>query len=223
MSDPTPGTPRTRKPVIVVLIAVTVAVTVSGAVLIGLGVWRMASSAPGVPEPPQRIAVEESTEAVAPIPAGVPHTLRIPVIRFEAPALPLALDGAPTILPPTKGDAYWLEEYGAPGADSSGTVYLAGHSSADGTAVFDPLIDRGEQASALQIGDEILVDTDQGTVVYHIQALERHPKTELADIENLWTSSPGRLVIITCFYDGTSRTAPDNFVVYARIAPASAR
>ncbi|GAB3598224.1 class F sortase [Microbacterium tumbae] len=198
----------------------TTGIAVAGLALVGVGLWQSQTPAPAVP-PPQRVVTTNEADLAEPIPASAPHTLRIPVIGFEADVLPLSLDGSSVVYPPTKGDSYWLDEYGLPGADSQGTVYLAGHSSADGTSVFDPLVDRAEGGSTLEVGDEILLDTENGTVVYLVQALERHPKTELADVADLWTSSPGRLVLLTCYYVDGASSAPDNFVVYARISPGS--
>ncbi|MGO1801842.1 MAG: class F sortase [Microbacteriaceae bacterium] len=218
MTQATAG--RRRRVPLVWLIFTTILV-LGGIGLIGGGIWQTMAATPPAHPVPERVVTASMAEQATPVPAGEPHTVRIPVIQFEADVDSLSLEGSTVINPPTFDRAYWLSEYGMPGSDADGTVYLSGHSSAAGTAVFDPLIDRADTRSALEIGDEILVDTENGTVVYLIQALERHPKTELADIENLWTPSPGRLVIVTCYYDGTAGTAPDNFVVYARLAPES--
>lgn len=66
-------------------------------------------------------------------------------------------------------------------------------------------------------GDEILIDTDDGTAVYEVIVTERHEKTALADVENLWNAVPGRLVLITCFFEASGDTASDNMVIYAKL------
>ena len=213
MSEPT-RTPRSR----LIWRLVVAAAVVAGLALIGVGVWRMLTPAQAAP-PPERHAVDDDAIAAEPVPQAEPERLRIPVIDFAADVRGLAVDDSGVIRPPTVDAAYWLEDYGLAGSDATETVYLAGHSSAAGTSVFDPLVDRAQDASTLQVGDELLVDTEEGTVVYLVQALKRYDKTELPDIDDLWTTSPGRLVLITCYYEQGATSAPDNFVVYARLAP----
>lgn len=218
------GTERTRAPRRAGRIlgaSIAGAAVLGGALLIGQGLWQTWTPTPA-PAAAERQVVDSAADTAQPLTAAPPTALRIPVIGFETDVLPLDLGGETVIRPPSLTEAFWLEEFAAAGADSAGTVYLAGHSSAAGTSVFDPLVDRQRGGATVQVGDEILVDTENGTVVYDVQATAQYPKTELSEIRDLWTSSPGRLVLITCYYQDGATSAPDNFVVYARISAESA-
>lgn len=214
-TPPGTGTARTRRGLRWAAIAVVAVITLTGAALVGTGIW---SSVQGETDQnaSERRAVEPlGGQRLAPT-AAPPLSIRIPALDFSAPIEPLATDSETTLDPPTAEDAYWLSDYGLAGEGAENTFYLIGHTSADGRAVFDPLVDRGAGEVTVMPGDEILVDTSNGTAVYEIIATERHDKTALADLENVWTNAPGRLVIITCFF-GADGTAPDNMVLFARL------
>lgn len=197
-------------------LVVTVAVIVAlGAALIGVGVWS-ATQGGQDQDGTQRRAVDPLGGQLPAPSAAQPTSIRIPALDLSAPVEPLAIGSETVLDPPTAADVYWLSEYGLAGDGAENTVYLVGHASADGRAVFDPLVDRGAGEVTVMPGDEILVDTSNGTAVYEIIATERHDKTALADLENVWTNAPGRLVIITCFF-GADGTAPDNMVLFARL------
>jgi hypothetical protein len=198
-------------------VALTVGAVAAGAALIGVGAWSLASGgdAPAVGAVERRAVEPLGGRLLAP-PAAAPHGVRIPAIGFSAEVDPLAV-GAETVLdPPTAETAYWLSDYGLAGRGAENTVYVIGHASADGRAVFDPLVDRAAGRGTVMPGDEILVDTANGTAVYEVVSVERHDKTALADLANVWTSAPERLVLITCFFTAAGE-APDNMVVFARL------
>lgn len=215
-----PPPPRRRRARIGAILAA--ALVLAGLALIGASLWLVLRPAPALPAPPERVVAESVAEQSTPIPAAPPTSLRIPVIRFEASVLPMAVPDDGVVYPPTDRDAFWLEDFGMAGADAVNTAYIAGHSSADGGAVFDPLIDRAQGGSTLQAGDEIVVTTANGDVVYHVSATVRYERSSLPDIDDVWTQSPGRLVIITCLFEGTNTSTSENLVVFARIAPGSA-
>lgn len=205
-----------------IAIAATAVACAAGLTLIGVAAWS-ALTPSEAPAAPTRTTVDSVASQSAPLPAAEPTRVEIPVIGFDARVLPMSTPTDRVLDPATLDDAYWLDDdNGLAGADATGTVYLVGHSSADGRAVFDPLVDHETHESTLEVGDEIVVTTDEGRVVYLVQAIKQYPKTSLADVEDLWTQSPGRLVVVTCSYDGTNSTASDNLVVYARLAPESA-
>ncbi len=190
----------------------------TGIVLIGAGIWSLASgdgdtAADGTTE--RRTVDLLGGQLLAPA-AAEPLEVRIPAIDFSATIDPLTVESETVLDPPTAETAYWLSDYGLVGEGAGNTTYLIGHTSADGRAVFDPLVDRAAGESTVMPGDELLVDTANGTAVYEVVAVERHDKTALADLEDVWTSSPGRLVLITCFFTAAGE-APDNMVVFARL------
>jgi sortase (surface protein transpeptidase) len=69
--------------------------------------------------------------------------------------------------------------------------------------------------STLEAGDVIEVSTPQGTVDYTVERTERYAKGELAGATEVWESSPGRLVLLTCFQRGGGRASTENLVVFA--------
>lgn len=203
-----------RRVLVGVLAGVTALAVAGGVALVGLGAWRLA--APPAHATAERVAVEHVGAELPEVPAAPPSELSIPAIGFAAPVAPLAIGAASVLDPPTAEDVFWLTDFGAPGAGSDNTVFLIGHTSADGRAVFDPLVDRAAGTTTALPGDEVLVETAGGTVAYEIVATERHDKTALAELASVWENVPGRLVIITCLFQADRDLAPDNIVVFAR-------
>ena len=195
---------------------VTGAAILGGAALLGVGAWQVLSPATPPASSAERRAVEPLATQITASPAAPPTSLEIPALGFAAPVATLASAGETVLNPPTASDAYWLSDFGEPGVGSDNTVYLIGHASADGRAVFDPLVDRAAGRSSLLPGDEIVVHTETGAVVYEVVTSERREKSALADWELLWNAAPGRLVLITCLFDSAGSTVSDNVVVFAR-------
>ena len=141
----------------------------------------------------------------------------VPALGMDLPVLPLTpRNGA--INPPTLTAAYWLDPYGDPvgsAEQADNTLYLAAHSTGTGEYGFDPLMESDGGGSTLQAGDVIEVSTPQGTVDYTVERTERYAKGELADATEVWESSPGRLVLLTCFQRGSGRASTENLVVFA--------
>lgn len=195
------------------LIAATTMIVAAGLVLIGASVWQLLTPSEA-PTTERRVVAAASDLPNAA--AAQPLSVQIPAIGFDAKVREFSADGAPSLVPPDAEHIYWLEEYGLPGTGSDNTVYLIGHTSADGRAVFDPLVDRAAQQSTVLPGDEIRVENESGLVSYEVVAVERHNRQNLAEIENVWANVPGRLVLITCFFEAQSDTVSDNLVVFAR-------
>lgn len=171
------------------------------------------------PAPPVQAA--SPTPSLAPVgpstSLGVPVEVRLDAVGLDADVLPTA-SVAGAFDPPTFGEAYWIEAFGAPGTASDNTVYVLGHSWDEGDAVFNPLFDRTSQTSQVAAGDEVVVTTDTGDVRYEVERTERIPKTEIAKSSNeIWTRVPGRLLLITCFQNSDGGTTADNFVVFATV------
>ncbi|MBL3698289.1 class F sortase [Leucobacter luti] len=195
----------------------TALTVVGGLALVGFGAWQLLAP-PAPPTGAERRAVPRISDELPPAAAAAPSGVAVPAIGFVADVLPLAVGSAAVLDPPTADEAYWLSDYGMPGSGTDNTVFLIGHTSADARAVFDPLVDRARQDTTLMPGDEILLATETGTVAYEVIGSERHEKTRLAELENVWESDPGRLVLITCLFQADRDLAPDNVVVFARQA-----
>lgn len=205
-----------------VLLGATLLAVAAGLVLVGVGAWQLFGA--GGPEPTgaERRSVEQVGEPIEAASASRPTAVSIPVIGFSAAIEPMGVGDSEVLDPPTADDVFWLEDYGLPGTGSQNTVYLVGHASADGRAVFDPLVDRAEQKTTVLPGDEVVVATEKGEVPYEVVSTERHDRTALADLEDVWTGEPGRLVLITCFFAPDRDVAPDNMVLFARQTGAGA-
>lgn len=212
---------RSARRVLIAALSVVTALAVAGGVgLVGLGAWRLV--APAAPAAAERHTVERRAPALAPVAPAEPSRVTIPALSFDAPVTGLPIGDATVLDPPAADEVFWLSDFGLPGAGTDNTVFLIGHTSADGRAVFDPLINRAERTTMALPGDEVLIDTANGTVAYEIIATERHDKTALATVANVWENVPGRLVIITCLFQADRDVAPDNVVVFAQAVPHSA-
>lgn len=214
----TRGAVTTRRPLFVgtlVVIVVGVVIAVVGAVG-----WFGADR----PEPPPERRQVESVAGsgnIRPLPAAAPLDISVPVVdlHVEVGIQPPPVDGV--LVPPDGERGYWLDDRAGVGADADDTAYLIGHSAAVGPAAFNALVNREQQRSSLYAGDEIIVTTEHGEVVYIVQRTMIHEQSRLADIADLWTASPGRLVLISCLFDDQGRPTDDNVVIYARLAPES--
>ncbi|ADX73531.1 sortase family protein, LPXTG-site transpeptidase [Pseudarthrobacter phenanthrenivorans Sphe3] len=142
------------------------------------------------------------TLAVPPVPAGPPaappQRLVYPAAGIDVPVFPLDPSSSDvasqTIVPPATMDGYWLTPYGMPGADSSNTTYVVGHSWQDIEAPFNRL---STNAAA---GDRLTVTTSAGTLEYQVDSVTTYVKSGLKD-SPIWEVAPNRLVLISCYTD----------------------
>ncbi|KRE69007.1 class F sortase [Arthrobacter sp. Soil762] len=141
-----------------------------------------------------------STDTGAPVPAGPaaspPQRLVYPAADIDVVVHPLEPTGedqaTQTIVPPPTMDGYWLSPYGAPGAGSVNTTYIAGHSWTDRDAPFNRL---STKAAA---GDRLTVATATGEVAYLVDSVTTYVKSGLKD-SPIWQVAPNRLVLISCY------------------------
>ncbi|RFU19879.1 class F sortase [Geodermatophilus marinus] len=180
-------------------------------------------AAPAVPSTPVPPA---SSPTPAPAPSSLPtarHTpssavrLVVPSVGLDLPLLGLTPRRG-VIDPPLLTAGYWLEPYGAPvGAAerATNTLYVAAHSAGRGDDGFDPLLTPDHRGAAVGPGDVVEVRTPEGTVSYTVTGTQRVAKGALPDAAGVWESSPGRLVLITCFQRADGREATENLVVVA--------
>ncbi|WP_144837305.1 class F sortase [Kocuria rosea] len=120
----------------------------------------------------------------------------MPAADIDQPILPLAPTtselATQSIVPPMTMDAYWLSTYGTPGAGSTNTTYITGHSWEGAEAPFDRL------STHLTTGDTIVVGTATGQIHYVVESITTHDKNTLKD-SDIWQVSPQRLVLISCY------------------------
>lgn len=150
-----------------------------------------AASAPGGGDPS---TVSESG-AVMPA-AAAPTSLTVETAGIDIAVLPLTPSAAETagqsIVPPFTDDGYWLTPYGSPGAGSTNTTYIAGHSWEGREAPFDRL------STATAVGDTIALTTATGTIEYVIDSVTTYEKDTLST-SGIWNIVPNRLIIISCY------------------------
>ncbi|WP_159826338.1 class F sortase [Arthrobacter sp. 9AX] len=143
-----------------------------------------------------------ATPSTAPVPAGPPAAspqhLLYPAAGIDVvvnPLEPTAEDKeTQTIVPPATMDGYWLTPYGSPGAGSTNTTYIVGHSWQDRDAPFNHLSTR---AAA---GDRLTVATGTGELVYQVDSVTTYVKSGLKD-SPIWEVAPNRIVLISCYTD----------------------
>lgn len=158
------------------------------------------SVAPTAPTPP---AASPTPEPSGPEPAApsalqgvAPTRITVPAAGVDVQVLPLIPNAdevaAQSIVPPATDDGYWLTSYGAPGAGSTDTTYIAGHSWEGREAPFDLF------STNVHPGDIITLGTARGPLTYIVDAVTTHDKESLKN-SDIWDIAPNRLVIISCF------------------------
>lgn len=99
-----------------------------------------------------------------------------------------------SLAPPETTDGYWLSSFGSPGAGSTNTTYIVGHSWVGRDAPFNHL-----STDALP-GDRFSVLTATGKLEYQVDTVTTHSKSTLKD-SNIWAIVPNSLVLISCHTD----------------------
>lgn len=145
--------------------------------------------------------------------ASAPQRITYPAAGMDVVVHPLAPDSFDTeshsIVPPETMDGYWLTSFGTPGAGSTNTTYVIGHSWEGLDAPFNHL------SSASAAGDELTVTTAAGTMTYRVDSVTTYTKATLKD-SPIWTVAPNRLVLISCY---TEDPWGKNVAVVASPAP----
>jgi LPXTG-site transpeptidase (sortase) family protein len=157
------------------------------------------------------------TAAVPAVPAGPaaapPQRLVYPAADIDVVIHPLEPSGADqatqTIVPPPTMDGYWLTPYGVPGAGSSNTTYVAGHSWLDRDAPFNHL------SAKAAVGDKLTVTTTTGELTYRVDSVTTYIKSGLKD-SPIWQVTPNQVVLISCYTEDPFGT---NVVVVASPDP----
>jgi sortase (surface protein transpeptidase) len=170
--------------------------------------------------------------------------LEIPSIQVDAPVAPYTADDARAgrdgltgqtcyqsgvivcVDPPTVDGVYRQRggqdgiSFGElPGMDSPGTVYLYGHAGTrGGGAVFDRLPDLGA-------GDEALVTTANGVILYTVEEVFTVPKGDFPTDPRITGQEAGRLLLVSCDHspgaDTSGGYATDNVVAALRAVSAA--
>ncbi|WP_284984604.1 class F sortase [Arthrobacter sp. efr-133-TYG-118] len=157
----------------------------------------LSSPAPAIKPGPNRAAVgaPPATGAGTPLPAAsAPLQITYPAVGLNVVVHPLRPDaaGGQNIEPPETLDGYWLSPFGTPGAGSTNTTYVIGHSWEGLDEPFNHL------SYAAAPGDELKVVTATGTMTYKVESVTTYTKSTLKD-SPVWMAVPNRLVLISCY------------------------
>ena len=96
------------------------------------------------------------------------------------------------LVPPETMDGYWLASFGSPGAGSTNTTYVIGHTWVGRDAPFNQL------STASAPGDRLTVQTATGSLGYQVDTVATYTKSTLKD-SAIWTVVPNSLVLISCY------------------------
>ncbi|MFE7630811.1 class F sortase [Kocuria sp. NPDC057446] len=145
--------------------------------------------------------------------AASPVRLSIDSVGFDADVLPYDpteedLAGG-SLVPPQTYSGYRLTPYGMPGAGSTNTTYIAGHSHDEVQLPFNRL------SNPALVGEELEVETVDGVLDYVVDSVTTYEKDTLKDSE-IWRVVPNRIVLISCY---TQDAVGKNVVVTASPAP----
>jgi hypothetical protein len=168
------------------------------------------SAVPSAVGSPRATAV--TRKAARPL-AAAPTAVSIAAADLDVRVLPLTPSAdelaSESLVPPLTLDAYWLTSYGMPGAGSSNTTYVVGHSWDGRDAPFNRLSDES------LVGKAITVTTAKGALRYVVDSVATHDKSTLKD-SDIWNVVPNRVVLISCY---TEDPWGKNVVVTASPAP----
>lgn len=170
---------------------------------------------------------QRSTETPTPSPTPVISIAGSPVVQIYVPSdnpddvinsqvYPMPTSCQNVIKPPESGQnfqqVYQCTDFAMPGTSTSSNAVVAGHSSRYVTTVFNRLYTQG----ASLIGKLVYVKTvNSGShwLVYKVQNVYEPLKKDLPYMEQIWTPTPGRFIVVTCLQDSAHSTALRNFIV----------
>lgn len=138
--------------------------------------------------------------------------LKVPAVGLDVP-LGSMLTVNNVINPPGFAEAYWVRNLGvALDKPATGTVYIVTHSVSKGMAPGNYLLNANTGGTSVKAGDVISVNNTD----YVTQSWKAVSKPDLPNASDLWSSVPGRLVLITCLEEPDG-SFPDNLVIIAQL------
>lgn len=149
---------------------------------------------PETPSPAGPAVVPMPEQGAGSLPASsAPSRVTYPKAGMDVVVHPLEPDAqSQSIDPPVTMDGYWLTPFGLPGAGSTDTTYIIGHSWLDRDAPFNHL------SWAAHEGDELTVTTANGVMAYRVESVTTYSKSTLKD-SPIWDTVPNRLVLVSCY------------------------
>jgi hypothetical protein len=154
-----------------------------------------------------------------PIPSASSHAVEdtgsrliVPSVHLDVPLGGLdAVDGQ--ITPPGFTSAYQVRNFGVSPADgASGTVFIVMHSLRNGgVGPGNYITDVARQRSKLAPGAVIEAAGQR----YTVTGSELVSKDQLAESADVWSNTPGRLLLITCLENADGSPSTQNLVIDA--------
>lgn len=146
---------------------------------------------------PQAVVRPDPVRQVVDDPAASPpQRISYPAAAMDVPVHTLEPDAddmaSRSLVPPETLDGYWLASFGSPGAGSTNTTYVIGHSWVGRDAPFNHL------STAAAPGDRLTVHTAAGALSYQVDSVTTHTKSTLKD-SGIWAVVPNSLVLISCY------------------------
>ncbi|MEV5427689.1 class F sortase [Streptomyces sp. NPDC052701] len=203
--------PRKRAPWGVVAL-----VLLSGLALIrnGSGEFDVGPPQPATAAADSRVPEATFAGVAQPLPYAVPDRVRIPVIRVDAPVVPVGLDPDGWVSAPPAEDpnlAGWFTGAVTPG--EKGTAVLVGHvDNTQGPAVFYGL-------GALKKGNRVEVSRADGkTAVFEVYGIEVFDKNDFPGDRVYGSKGAPELRVITCGGSFSQQNGyQGNVVAFARL------
>lgn len=144
------------------------------------------------------------------------RTLRVPSQRLTVPLGELdQVDGV--IDPPGFASAYLVRNHGNTLANAAaGTVYVVMHSCRGGAICpGNYLIDVATGHASVAPGDDVYV----AGLHYRVTGSHSISKPDVSTDAEIWQSTPGRLVLLTCLQVPQQTKSVDNMVITAQLVP----
>ncbi|WP_445154052.1 class F sortase [Arthrobacter sp. Hor0625] len=155
------------------------------------------AATPGTGKSAVPAAPKRTTPAAVQVPkASAPLRITYPAARIDVAVHPLEPSAgeaaSQSIVPPETMDGYWLAPFGVPGAGSTNTTYVVGHSWQGVDAPFNRL------STLAAAGDKLTVHTATGAISYKVDSVTTYVKSTLKD-SPVWAVVPNRVVLISCY------------------------
>jgi len=175
-------------------------------------------SAPTIAVTPSVSDTPTAQQHISPLNVTIPVApvveIAYPAVGYESSVLPMTIGGTGVITPPDFAHTFRVTDRGSdPGTTVGDTTYFACHTHSKRYVPCNLLISGNPQ-----LGQEIIVTTEAGKLVYRVSEILDIPADKLASNQEVWGVNPGRLAWITCLYVDGKQTG-SNRVIIAQLQP----
>lgn len=207
-----------------IFIAIGMLVVAGLLVLVGVGKFptptttqQETATQPWVQQPHQVTETVQVKPVEAPVTLPEPETPTTTQPTLEVPSLNLSVplrsvqpvDGVAT--PPDFTEAFTVDGWTAP-TPTEGTTYVIFHSRRDGTGIGNKFFNQQTGEPVIHIGATVKVNS----VEFQVENITTSPIEDLPN-NRMWTSTPGKLYLVTCLQNAERTHSAINFIVEATI------